>query len=329
MSKSTEPASDGTAGTHKPAGTVILTFSVHKSSKIPPDSATPGARPLPAHSHKAELRLAQLLDESGSIGPKGVDKLISVVREALEAAEDQGVEDLLTFATSAVREATNADDVLERVRTETGVELQVLTGEEEARLTFLAARRWFGWSAGKLLVIDIGGGSLEIAYGIDEEPDAAVSLPLGAGRLTAAWLPGDPPDPADVRALRRHVRAQVARTVGEFSRFGSPDHVVATSKTFRQLARIAGAARSAEGLYVQRELKRRSLEDWVPQLATMTADQRAELPGVSEGRAGQLLAGALVAEGAMDLFGVETLEICPWALREGVILRRLDQMATT
>ena len=291
--------------------------------------AHPGARPLPAHSHKAELRLAQLLDESGSIGPEGVDKLISVVREALDAAEDKGVEDLLTFATSAVREATNADDVLDRVRTETGVELQVLTGAEEARLTFLAARRWFGWSAGKLLVIDIGGGSLEIAYGIDEEPDAAVSLPLGAGRLTAAWLPGDPPDPADVKALRRHVRAQIARTVGEFSRFGSPDHVVATSKTFRQLARIAGAARSAEGLYVQRELKRRSLEDWVPQLATMTADQCAELPGVSEGRAGQLLAGALVAEGAMDLFGVETLEICPWALREGVILRRLDQMATT
>jgi exopolyphosphatase/guanosine-5'-triphosphate,3'-diphosphate pyrophosphatase len=102
--------------------------------------------------------------------------------------------------------------------------------------------------------------------------------------------------------------------------------VVATSKTFRQLARIAGAARSAEGLYVQRELKRASLEAWVPRLAAMTSAERAELPGVSEGRAGQLLAGALVAEAAMDLFHVENLEICPWALREGVILRRLDHM---
>ncbi|KUN78813.1 Ppx/GppA phosphatase family protein [Streptomyces griseoruber] len=290
--------------------------------------AHPGARPLPAHSHKAELRLAQLLDEDGAIGPEGVDKLITVVHEALQAAEDKGVEDLLPFATSAVREATNADDVLARVQTETGVELQVLTGSEEARLTFLAARRWFGWSAGKLLVLDIGGGSLEIAYGIDEEPDAAASLPLGAGRLTAGWLPGDPPAPEDIRTLRRHVRAQIARTVGEFSRFGAPDHVVATSKTFRQLARIAGAARSTEGLYVQRELKRESLEAWVPRLAGMTYAQRAELPGVSEGRANQLLAGALVAEGTMDLFGVETVEICPWALREGVILRRLDHMGT-
>ncbi|MEW2165443.1 Ppx/GppA phosphatase family protein [Streptomyces sp. NPDC007084] len=288
--------------------------------------AHPGARPLPAHSHKADLRLAQLLDESGAIDPEGVDKLIETVQEALVAAEDKGVEALLPFATSAVREASNADEVLARVQTETGVELQVLTGAEEARLTFLAARRWFGWSAGKLLVLDIGGGSLEIAYGIDEEPDAAVSLPLGAGRLTAGWLPGDPADPADVRALRRHVRTQIARTVGEFSRFGAPDHVVATSKTFKQLARLAGAARSTEGLYVQRELKRRSLEDWVPRLTAMTADERAELPGVSPGRARQLLAGAMVAEGAMDLFGVETLEICPWALREGVILRRLDQM---
>ncbi|MEU1008062.1 Ppx/GppA family phosphatase [Streptomyces sp. NPDC088810] len=290
--------------------------------------AHPGARPLPAHSHKVELRLAQLLDDSGAIGDEGIDKLIAVVQDALQAAEDKGVEDLLPFATSAVREATNADDVLARVAEETGVRLQVLAGEEEARLTFLAVRRWFGWSAGKLLVLDIGGGSLEIAYGMDEEPDAAVSLPLGAGRLTAGWLPGDPPAPEDVRALRRHVRTEIARTVGEFSRIGAPDHVVATSKTFKQLARIAGAARSAEGLYVQRELKRESLEAWVPRLAGMTTEQRAELPGVSDGRAGQLLAGALVAEGAMDLFGVESLEICPWALREGVILRRLDHMGS-
>ncbi|GGV54450.1 Ppx/GppA phosphatase family protein [Streptomyces griseoflavus] len=288
--------------------------------------AHPGACPLPAHSHKVELRLAQLLDGSGAIGADGVDRLIAVVQEALRAAEDKGVEELLPFATSAVRDADNADEVLARVREDTGVELQVLSGAEEARLTFLAARRWYGWSAGKLLVVDIGGGSLEIAYGMDEEPDTAVSLPLGAGRLTAGWLPADPPEADDVRALRRHVRTEIARTVGDFSRLGAPDHVVATSKTFKQLARLSGAARSAEGLYVQRELKRESLEAWVPRLAAMTAAERAELPGVSEARAGQLLAGALVAEGAMDLFGIERLEICPWALREGVILRRLDHM---
>ncbi|MEV7402711.1 Ppx/GppA phosphatase family protein [Streptomyces sp. NPDC091267] len=288
--------------------------------------AHPGARPLPAHSHKAELRLAELLDEDGAIGPPGVDRLVTTIAGAVQAAEDKGCEDVLAFATSAVREASNADTVLARVRDETGIDLTVLSGAEEARLTFLAARRWFGWSAGKLLVLDIGGGSLEIAFGIDEEPDAAVSLPLGAGRLTAGWLQGDPPDPAQVKALRRHVRARIARSVGEFTRFGRPDHVVATSKTFKQLARIAGAARSTEGLYVQRTLSRKALEEWVPKLAVMTTEERGNLPGVSDGRAGQLLAGALVAEGAMDLLGIEDLEICPWALREGVILRRLDHL---
>ncbi|MGW1077712.1 Ppx/GppA phosphatase family protein [Streptomyces sp. NPDC002537] len=290
--------------------------------------AHPGARPLPAHSHKAELRLAELIDDEGAISDAGIDRLVAVVRDALQAAEDKGVEDVLPFATSAVREASNADAVLTRVQKETGVTLPVLTGDEEGRLTFLAARRWFGWSAGRLLVLDIGGGSLEIALGLDEDPDAAVSLPLGAGRLTTAWLPGDLPDPTDVRALRRHVRAQIARIVGDFARHGPPDHTVATSKTFRQLARIAGAARSTDGLYVQRTLTRKALEEWVPRLAGMTSAQRAQLPGVSEGRAPQLVAGALVAEAAMDLLGIDELEICPWALREGVILRRLDHLPT-
>ncbi|MFF2811059.1 Ppx/GppA family phosphatase [Streptomyces sp. NPDC058000] len=288
--------------------------------------AHPGARPLPAYSHKAELRLAELLDDDGAISEAGVHRLVVTIQEAMQVAEDKGVEDVLPFATSAIREATNGEEVLRHLTEETGVTLQVLSGEDEARLTFLAARRWLGWSAGRLLVLDIGGGSLEIAYGLDEDPDVAVSLPYGAGRLTGADLRSDPPDPEDVRALRRRVRAGIARVVSEFARYGTPDQIVGTSKTFKALARIAGAARSAEGLYVQRELDRKKLEEWVPRLAQMTSRERAALPGVSEGRSRQLLAGALVAEAAMDLFGVEALEICPWALREGVILRRLDHL---
>jgi exopolyphosphatase/guanosine-5'-triphosphate,3'-diphosphate pyrophosphatase len=288
--------------------------------------AHPGARPLPAYSHKAELRLAELLDGHGAISAAGVDRLVATIADALRVAEDKGAEDVLPFATSAVREAANGEAVIARVHDETGVRLTVLSGEDESRLTFLAVRRWFGWSAGRLLVLDIGGGSLEVGYGMDEYPDAAVSLPLGAGRLTGARLPGDPPTPDDVRSLRRHVRAEIARTVPEFARLGRPDHAVGTSKTFKQLARIAGAVRSAEGPYAQRKLRRGALEEWVPRLAEMTAAQRSTLPGVSVGRAGQLLAGALVADAAMDLFGVDELDICPWALREGVILRKLDLM---
>ncbi|GAA2501941.1 Ppx/GppA phosphatase family protein [Streptomyces thermolineatus] len=291
--------------------------------------AHPGARPLPAYSHKAELRLAELLDADGAIGPAGVDRLTSQVAEAMTVAEDKGVEDVLPFATSAVREATNGEEVLDRVEVATGVRLRVLSGEDEARLTFLAARRWYGWSAGRLLVLDIGGGSLEVALGIDEDPDRAVSLPLGAGRLAQKWLPSELPSPEEVRALRRHVRAEIARVVAEFSRLGSPDHVVATSKTFKLLARIAGTPTARpvpDGACVQRMLGRTALEEWVPRLAAMSDEERAALPGVSAGRARQLLAGALVAEASMDLLGVDGLEICPWALREGVILREIDLM---
>lgn len=286
----------------------------------------PGGRPLPASSYKRELRLAELVDASGAITPAGVDQLVATVREALQAAEDQGVAELLPFATSAVREAKNADAVLTRLTEATGVALRVLSGADEARLAFLAARRWLGWSAGRLLMFDIGGGSLEIACGQDEAPDVAVSLPLGAGRLTVARLPGDPPSPAAVRTLRRQVRTEIAGVVGKVSRLGQPDRVVATSKTFRQLARLAGAAKPSEGVYVRRELSRDDLRAWASKLAAMPERERAQLPGIAPGRARQLLAGAVVAEATMDLFGVERLEICPWALRQGVILRRLDQM---
>jgi exopolyphosphatase/guanosine-5'-triphosphate,3'-diphosphate pyrophosphatase len=285
-----------------------------------------GGRPQPAYAHKTELRLAELLDDRGRIAEAGADRLVAFCTEALAVAEDKGAESVLAFATSALREAANGDEVLARVRAETGVDLQVLSGADEARLTFLAVRRWYGWSSRRLLCFDIGGGSLEIASGIDEDPDVAVSLPLGAGRLTRDRLHGDPPDPSEVRELRRDVRAQIAAVVGRVARVGPPDRVVATSKTFRSLARITGAAPSSEGPYVRRVLTADALRAQLPRLAAMTAAQRARLPGVSPGRAAQLLAGALVADAAMDLFDVAAVELCPWALREGVILARLDAM---
>jgi exopolyphosphatase/guanosine-5'-triphosphate,3'-diphosphate pyrophosphatase len=233
---------------------------------------------------------------------------------------------MLAFATSALRDATNGDKVIERIREKTGLDLRVLGGEDEARLTFLAVRRWYGWSSGRLLCLDIGGGSLEIAVGIDEDPDAAVSLPVGAGRLTRTWFTADPPPKSEVRDVRRHARAQVASAVGAVSRFGRPDKAVATSKTFRSLARAAGAAPSDEGPYVRRTLERDAVADLVSTFAGMGAAERTRLPGVSTKRAPQLLAGAIVADAAMDLFEIDSLDICPWALREGVILRRLDNL---
>ena len=289
--------------------------------------AHPGARPLPASKHKIDLRLSEHVTDAGLIADGGRDRLATFVQECQGVAEDQGVEDLTGFVTSAIREAPNGDDVLEAVRERTGVALDVLSGEEEARLTFLAVRRWFGWSAGTILVADIGGGSLELAQGMDEDPDVAVSLPLGAGRVTRDLLDGDPPTKDAVREARKQVRAMIAAELRPLAKAGTPDRAVGTSKTMRSLARICGAAPSAEGMYAVRVLERATLADRLPELAGMSASKRAGLPGVSVSRSRQVLAGAIVAEATMDLLGLDHLEICPWALREGVILRHLDRMS--
>lgn len=283
-----------------------------------------GAAPIPASKSKITLRLAEHLDADGAIDDSAVRSLVEFIQRSLIVAEDLGVTEMIAFATSAIRDAPNGGDVLAAVREHTGVTLDLLSGEEEARLTFLAVRRWFGWSAGRILVVDIGGGSLEIATGADEEPDVAISLPLGAGRLTRDFCRTDPPDADQLRALRRHVRTSIADIAGRILRVGQPRLAVATSKTMRQLARITGAAPSADGPYVRRELTRPDLATWVPKLAEMTSAERTRLPGVSDSRAAQLVSGAVVAESVMDLLSLESFDIGPWALREGVILRRLD-----
>ncbi|MDN4649424.1 Ppx/GppA phosphatase family protein [Curtobacterium sp. PsM8] len=286
-----------------------------------------GAAPLPASSFKRPLRLAEHLDDQGAVTPVGIDALTDFVAESVRVAEDRGCEDMLGFATSAVRDAVNSEAVLAHVQEQTGVELAVLSGSDEARLTFLAVRRWFGWSAGRLAVFDIGGGSLEIAGGADEAPDVAWSMPIGAARLARTYFAAGTPSPDELRRVRHEVRVEIAREAGRLLRSGAPDRAVATSKTFRSIARICGAAPSAAGPLVPRVLEGAALRDRLPALLTMSVDELGTLPGVSPSRAHQVVPGALVAEACLDIFDLPALEICPWALREGVILERLDQLS--
>lgn len=279
-----------------------------------------GARPSPTTNFKVELRLTQYLNKSGTISIEGIKALHEAIASAVAHAHENSVDEILAFATSAVREAKNGASIIEEINERHQIDLQILTGDEEARMTFLAVRRWLGWSAGKLLILDIGGGSLEIASGIDESPEATLSLPLGAARMTRDFLSGDPYSPKDVKLLQNYVADTLEKKLPAILRSHDANHFVATSKTFRTLARLSGHWFNENPKY----LELANLEAMTSNLVGMTDKARADLPGVSESRAQQIVAGAIVARSVMAILDIDRVEICPWALREGVVLRRLD-----
>jgi exopolyphosphatase/guanosine-5'-triphosphate,3'-diphosphate pyrophosphatase len=282
----------------------------------------PGARPNPTFNYKEELRLTDYLQADNTINPEGAAKLHSVMHRAVQQAELANVQQLLPFATSALREAGNGEQIISEINKDLSIDLQVLSGEDEAKLTFLAARRWFGWSSGRLLVIDIGGGSLEIAVGVDESPEVAASLPLGAARLTKQFLTGDPYSERSLRALRDNIENQLESVLEAMVHHQDTDRAIATSKTLRTLARLCGDWYDGNG----KNIKIESIRKAVSRLSEMTLEERTRLPGVSSNRARQIVAGAYVTESVMRNLDLREVEVCPWALREGIVLKWMDWM---
>jgi exopolyphosphatase/guanosine-5'-triphosphate,3'-diphosphate pyrophosphatase len=278
-----------------------------------------GSAPIPYQSFKEEIRLAEYLTAEGAISKEGIATLLKTLTRLKNEARDVIIDETLAFATSAIREANNSEELLQLVSDETGIDLQVLSGEDEARFTFLAARRWVGWSAGDIVMLDIGGGSLEIATGDQEHPQYSNSVMLGASRMTRQFLQGDPFTEKSLSKMASHIDETLkplAKEIGD----NSKRTAIGTSKTFRTLRRLQmhylpekGDSLTLDGLNII-----------VSKLAKMSASDRAGLPGVSASRARQIVAGAIVAQKAMDNFGITKIAQCPWALREGIVLQRLD-----
>ncbi|MFS8099542.1 exopolyphosphatase [Lentzea alba] len=261
----------------------------------------------PLVSHKVRLRLDRELDSDGAISRAGVESLCSAVMAARKKAGDTP---FLPFATSSVRDSANADEVMRKVLRRTGVELKVLSGKEEARYSYTAARHWFGWSAGPIVVLDVGGGTVELAAGAGAEPERTISLPLGARTLTRTGL--------SVQDMRAEVHDQLAEVfLGDESA-----RAIGCSKVFEQLARLAGVR---TGTYAARQLKIKDLEKWIPRLAKLSVRERAELPGISRHRARQSLAGAVVAEALMRVTGHDVVDISPWSTKEGLLLDLVER----
>lgn len=264
------------------------------------------------------------LDDDNRIVDEGVTALREAVSRAMVFAERFGAQEVIGMATSALRDAANGPEVLAGLEELSGINLTVLSGKQEADLTFLAARRWHGWAAGRLLVLDIGGGSFEVAYGTDENPEFSASVPLGAGRLTRQFLTDDPPTEKQVEEMRDYIKMEMKPLADSLKQLPKPDHVVGTSKTFRSLARLGGQLVAVVGPTERRRMSRSDLEDWVPRLAKIPAAARTELPGITPERTFQIVAGAEVAWRAMKSLKLDRIEICPWAMREGAILHYLE-----
>jgi exopolyphosphatase/guanosine-5'-triphosphate,3'-diphosphate pyrophosphatase len=282
--------------------------------------AHPGSRPTPATNYKVEIRLTDYLDKNNSITREGIQLLDKAIADSVSHAKQNRSDEILAFATSALRDAKNGDQIILDINKKHAIDLQVLNGKDEAEMTFLAVRRWLGWSAGNLLVLDIGGGSLEIATGSDEIPVASLSLPLGASRLTRDFLSEDPYNSKEIKSLERYVIETLKDSLPESIRSHDANHFVATSKTFRTLARIAAHWFGNNPKY----LEKTSLNETIERLKVMPNNARIELPGVSQSRSRQVVAGAIVANEVMGKLDVDEVEICPWALREGILLRRID-----
>ena len=288
----------------------------------------PGGRPLASTSDRTVVRLMRFLDADGAISEEGVRALVDAVTRAREIAAAEQVDALLATATSAVREAANGAEVIARIEVALGQELRVLDGDTEARLTFLAVRRWFGWSAGRLLLLDIGGGSFEFAGGADELPDVAASVPLGAGRMTVQFLPNDPPGEDAVARLHAHAEQVIAPVAAQLAALPRPDHVVGSSKAIRSLARLVGYPVPGWSGIDRMLLPREALGSWIPRLARIPASARQELPGITADRTFQIVAAAVSLHTAMTVLDLPELEVSPWALREGVLLRYIETLGS-
>ncbi len=271
---------------------------------------------------KELLRLGDVVTNEGRITDAAADRAVAAVRRFRQLAEAAGATELLAKATSAIRTAPNGSEIVDRIEAETGVEVEVISGQEEARLIFGAIRSSVVIDPGPALCFDLGGGSVEIMVGDRSGLLWATSENLGVGRLAATYLHTDPPSSAELNLLEEHVRATFDRVATAVSGY-APTMAIGSSGTLSDLVAIATAQRSGASPGKQRNqltATRGEIESLHSRLITMQPSERRRLQGLEEARVDLVVAGSMFATVAMDVFSLDTLAVSDWALREGIVL---------
>jgi exopolyphosphatase/guanosine-5'-triphosphate,3'-diphosphate pyrophosphatase len=269
---------------------------------------------------KDQPRLARGLSATGMLNAEAMDRAVEAIGRMLQAAERRGAARVALVATAAVRDAANGAEFAERIKRELGVPLEVIDGETEARLAFLSVREHFAVVRGRAVVMDIGGGSLELVLAAAGLVDQAVSLPFGAVRLTEQYLAGAAKPEAGIRRLRSAVRQRLRSAIP--AREWSGAKLFGSGGTFTNAARILAARErgkvppAVHGAAITLGEIQRVLE-W---LAGMTLEERRHVPGLNPERADILPAGLAVAAEVLEHFAVQQLTVSAFGLREGLLL---------
>ena len=264
------------------------------------------------------VRIGEGLEASGKLGSKPMNRALEAAEVFAHFCQAQGIEaqDIQAVATSAIRDASNQAQFLARVKRETGLEVQVLSKDEEAYFGYLAVVNSTTLADGA--VLDLGGGSMQLVAVKSRHSGRMGSWPLGAVRMTEHFLPDGDEAPKKARkALRAHVARLLDRDAAWLPRAGG--RLVGIGATMRNLAAAVQNEQGMPSLGVQGfEIRRERLDALIEKLADLPASERGSIKGIKYARADLILAGAIVVQGVMEAGGFEAIEVTEAGLREGV-----------
>ncbi|MGA7934064.1 MAG: Ppx/GppA phosphatase family protein [Kovacikia sp.] len=274
---------------------------------------------------KTTVRLGDRDKQTGNLTEVAMERAIAALKRCQEISKSQNAEQIIAVATSAVREAPNGRDFLQRVEAEVGLWINLISGPEEARRIYLGVLSGMEFNQQPHVIVDIGGGSTELVLGDGHEPRTLSSTKVGAVRLTAAHITTDPISNVEFQALQAYIRGMLERPVEELQahlRPGETPRLVGTSGTIETLAIIharetQGTAPSPLNGY---SFHLRDLREIVNRLRKLSNAERVQIPGINDRRAEIILAGALILQETMTLLGIESIVICERSLREGVVV---------
>jgi exopolyphosphatase/guanosine-5'-triphosphate,3'-diphosphate pyrophosphatase len=281
---------------------------------------------------RSRLRLGACLSGSGYIPDDVCDRAVETARKLRDTCEAWRPDRLIAVATAALREADNGVALSKRIAETIGAPVRVLSGEEEARLTFGAFRYRLQLGDAMTLGADLGGGSLELAVGDERDVAWESTLRLGVARLQSEIVHNDPMTCRERDRIRRRVRDSLSPHLDAIQANGAR-RCIGSGGTVRALARLLTASSDGGGLWSAEgpaiRIERRQLGDLVEQLAASTRDQRLATPGVKRSRADLLPTGAVILHTLLEACGMDHLLACDWGLREGVILEALGLVSAT